>query len=132
MSLGAAGSTAPQAMKKQTRLRNVAPGIGLLLLSSACSTPPSVPDLRDSAGEVPTRSDVRPTLLEEISADDGILVETFHGTVLLRGLVEFDSLRGGTSGPVIQAPGADDVPHEVVAVHGVCTDMTVQDDRRDP
>lgn len=92
-----------------------------LLLASGCTTPPVVPEMRDADGDVLISADVRSALRADGAfADDEILVETFHGTVLLQGLVDFEWQRTQAFDLAANIDGVNHVQNDVIYVDGVC------------
>lgn len=104
-----------------------------LLLASGCSTPPGVPEMRDADGDVLISADVRSALQTDGAfAGDEILVETFHGTVLLQGLVDFEWQRTQAYDLATGIDGVNHVQNELIYVHVVCPDVSAQSVGRDP
>lgn len=104
-----------------------------LLLASGCSTPPAVPEMRDADGDVLISADVRSALWADGAfAEDEILVETFHGTVLLQGLVDFEWQRTQAYDLATGIDGVNHVQNDLIYVHGVCPDVSAQSAGRDP
>lgn len=104
-----------------------------LLLASGCSTPAVVPEMRDADGDVLISAEVRTALRTDGAfAEDAILVETFHGTVLLQGLVDFGWQRTQAYDLAAEIDGVNHVQNDLIEVNGDCPDLSVQRAARQP
>lgn len=100
-------------------------------LISGCSSPTPVPDIRDESSDVLISSLVRSALqTEEPLGDYVILVETFHGTVLLSGLVDFAWQRTRAFDLTTEIDGVNHVLSDQIDVDGMCRHLSARNARR--